>query len=105
MASKHIKSYRSKLRSIIEKNPVSKHRTKLLRELAVEIGAADTSEFGADAASENRIFINNIQLALQTATMIDMCRTASRNFWIAIVAAIIAGLSAVAAWVAVLSSR
>jgi hypothetical protein len=49
------------------------------------------------------MIVNNINHALQTASMIEMCRIASRNFWIAIVAAIIAGFSAVAAWVAVLS--
>jgi hypothetical protein len=38
----------------------------------------------------------NIHYALQTATMINMCKTANRNFWIAIVASL-------AAWTAVLT--
>lgn len=101
MASKHIKRYRQELRSIIEKHPPSNPRTKLLRELAVKIGAGDSSEFGADAASENRILINNIQIALQTASMINVSETAAKNHRIAIIASIAAVLSAAAAWCAI----
>ncbi len=45
---------------------------------------------------------DNILKALQTASMIDMCKTSAKNYKIAIVAAIIAALSALAAWFAVL---
>jgi hypothetical protein len=100
MTSKYIK-HRRELRSIIEKHPPGNHRTKLLRELAVKVGAGDTSEFGADAASENRILVNNIQIALQTASMINVSETAAKNYRIAIIASIAAVVSAAAAWCAV----
>jgi hypothetical protein len=42
----------------------------------------------------------NIHIALQTATMIDMCRTANRNVWVALIASVVAFLSMIAAWLA-----
>jgi len=39
--------------------------------------------------------VRSIQQAIQTITMVDMCKIAARNFWIAVVAAI------AAAWVAI----
>ena len=54
---------------------------------------------------ENQIteseIVHNIQFALQTKTMIDECRIASRNFWIALVATLIALLAMLAAWTGV----
>jgi hypothetical protein len=51
--------------------------------------------------SESELVLN-INNALQTETMIDMCKTASRNYWIFFVTAIAAIFSALAAWSAIL---
>ena len=55
---------------------------------------------GANASEPE--LVANIQTALQTASMIIVCRISNKNHWIAIAAAIAAILSALAAWVAVL---
>ena len=46
--------------------------------------------------------IQNINDSLRTEATVNMCKVASRNFWIAIFAAGIAFLSAAGAWVAAL---
>lgn len=51
--------------------------------------------------SDPKVTADRIQQALQTASMINMAETAARNYWIALVASLIALLSAAAAWVAV----
>jgi hypothetical protein len=73
-----------------------------LQELAGEVGASTISRRGAFHASEPEL-IDNINDALRTAAMIDMCKTANRNFIIALIAAVAAALSALAAWIAVLT--
>lgn len=112
MAYEKIEQYKKQLIEIVQRpkqaggNPVT-GTNEDLQELAQKVGASTRiihiDEHGnqADRAAGIAILIDNIHTALQTATMIEMCRIAARNFWIAIVAAIIAGLSAVAAWVAV----
>ena len=91
-------------------------RLEKLQRLAKEVGAsvirmergrliADSSgritseEMSRNAISETEI-VHNIQVAFQTETMLDMCKTAARNFWIAVIASLIAFLSMVAAWIA-----
>lgn len=86
-------------------------RERLLA-LAKKVGASRSrykDVGGEDNATESQL-VDNIHQALQTASMVNMCRTsaamceiASRNYKIALVAAVVAGLSAVAAWVAVLA--
>ena len=84
--------------------------TQLAREVGVSITlmgqppivSPDLIPMAKNLITETEI-VHNIELALQTWTMINMCKTASRNFWIAIIASLIAFLSMLAAWVAVLS--
>ena len=66
------------------------------KELAIKVGASPIPEITTIPELTERI-----HQALQTASMIDMCSTASRNYWIAFVAALVALASAVAAWAAV----
>ena len=79
-----------------------------LRRLARRVGASirSTSErngrIGGRPALISEI-IGNIHTALQTHSMIDACRISGRNFWIAVIASIVAFLSMVAAWVAAFS--
>jgi len=64
-------------------------------------GRITSEEMSQNAITETEI-VQNIQAALQTETMIDMCKTAGRNFWIAVAAATIALFAMVAAWAATL---
>jgi hypothetical protein len=64
-------------------------------------GRITSEEMSRNAITETEI-VQNIQGALQTETMIDMCKTAGRNFWIAVAAATIALFAMVAAWAATL---
>lgn len=75
-------------------------RYRALRDLAIEVGASTISTYHQKPANEGEL-ADNIHQALQTATMIDMCKTASRNYVIALIATIIALGSAVALWIAV----
>ena len=90
-------------------------RLERLQKLAKEVGASVTRmekiqvrhEFTTSGQiiykPSNEItemeIVHNIQVALQTETMIDMCKTASRNFIIALAASAIALLSTIATWV------
>ena len=90
-------------------------RLKKLKALAREVGASVirmeplqmrndmgvTYYVNRDIITESEI-VHNIQFALQTETMVDMCKTASRNFWIALAAMLIAGLAMLAAWAGVI---
>ncbi len=113
MTHRETEEHRKKLAEIINSpsepdgNPAkgTKHD---LRELARKVGAstramyvnpASAKPVGYDASISD--LIDNIHQALQTATMIDMCKTASRNYVIALIATIIALGSSVALWIAV----
>ncbi|MBA7673315.1 hypothetical protein ES703_81510 [subsurface metagenome] len=120
MTRKEIQECRQRLREIL-KNTDEKKRLDNIKELAREVGAstahtkivgATTSQRGTMTVTEiyqNPIseseLVQNINFALQAETMIDMCNTASRNFWIAVVAAIAAVVSALVACIAVLTTR
>jgi len=119
MTREKIAEYRQKLRDILNDED-EKKRLENLKKLAKEVGAgyvhteiAPTTTTVPDgngilttihqnpiSISESELVLN-INNALQTETMIDMCRIANRKFWISIVVAIIAFLSALAAWVAI----
>jgi hypothetical protein len=100
MRLKEINDYRKKLVDTCQ-IANSGERNKKLLELRAELGASgcgrDTSTGERDA--EN---IAGINQALQTETMIEMCRITDRNVKVAIIATIIALISALAAWTAVL---
>ena len=75
-----------------------------LRKLARKVGANITgAPAGGFNAGEPEL-IDNINKALQTATMIDMSKTSVKSCIIAILAAIAAIVSAFAAWAAVFKS-
>ena len=122
MKRKEIAEYRQRLNKILNMEDQGT-RVGELKRLAKEVGAGyEHTEIAAVTATtthttwsgtlhettthENSIseseLVLNINNALQTETMIDMCNTASRNFWIALTSAIIALLAMVAAWAAVL---
>lgn len=98
MIHKEIEACRQRLIDI-KKMPNSGERNKAYIELEAELGA---SGCGGDMPPGERDaeHVRSINQALQTATMVN---ASARNFRIAIVAAIAAVLSALAAWVAVLS--
>jgi len=91
-------------------------RFKKLETLAKEVGASVTRmekvQKGHDAArvyyeEQNTIteteIVHNIQESLQTHVMINMGKTAARNFWIAVISAATALLAMSAAWAAVVA--
>ena len=106
MTRKGIEGYRQRLADIQNK-PDAKERSNALRELAKKVGASThgLSMFGdsdREGVAEANL-VANIHNAPQTATMIDMCKTANRNFIVVLIAMVIALGSVAAAWVAVLS--
>jgi len=91
----------------IQKEEQARIRLDKLVALAKEVGASTTKmvQYPDEPLASNKIteteIVQNIEVSLQTASMIYMCRIASRNFILAIIAAGAALLSALAAWVAV----
>jgi len=79
-------------------------RFKELRKLALEVGGSFISKERQKTANEGEL-TEGIHIALQSAAMIDACRTAARNFWITLVVAIAAVVSALVACIAVLTTR
>ncbi|MHC4394427.1 MAG: hypothetical protein ACYS1A_02115 [Planctomycetota bacterium] len=117
MTHKEIEVYRQRLAQIkIDLKGKSKREQRIteLLSLAMEVGASTGRQRADDGGVDPVGLVNNIHIALQTAAVIDMCKTATEgyematkanrnaciNFWIA---AAIAFLSAVAAWVVALS--
>jgi hypothetical protein len=109
-----IEKRKKELNEILKEGDVDA-RLKKLKVLAKEVGASVTRmgdvQIGHNAAKvfyEQRNIIteaeivHNIQESLQTHIMINMSKTASRNFWIALAAMGISLLAMVAAWAAVL---
>jgi hypothetical protein len=97
MKRKESKDYSEELRKILQESDVAK-QNQPLRDLAKEVGAQQPNSKGVEFRDE---IVKNINHALQTLAMIEMCKTASRNFVIALIATLIAFGSAIAAWVAV----
>jgi hypothetical protein len=105
MGHKEIEQYRKRLVGLIKNLPEKVNETlpeglkKNLMDIAREIGACTRSVHIKDngelvvynATTED--LISNIHQALNTASMIDACRTAERNFGVAIIASIIAFIS------------
>lgn len=94
-----------KRKELVEINKMEnfKERKKRLKELQKEVGASLYRVFvkgNEDSLSE---LTENIHYALQTASMINMCKTTTKNCEIASRATKIALGSAIAAWVAVLA--
>ena len=98
MASDQIEAHRLKLTQILA-NDQNKHNS--LKDLSKKVGASITDRYKGHGEASIPQLVDNINQALQTATMIDMCKTANRNYKIALIATIIALGSAVALWIAV----
>ena len=114
MTLKEIKIKREELAFILREDNAGIRIEKILI-LAKKIGASvlkmeriqtNTGLIKSSYSKENSIteseIVSNIHEALQTETMIEMCRISNRNFWIALIATIIALLSMIAAWMAAL---
>jgi len=120
MTRKQIELYRMKLVRIQMENDTHR-KWEETRDLAPEIGASiwrihpfkdsdvkalthDGTKMKIREAKEATTaeIVYNIHYALQTAAMVDMCRSANRNSIIAIIASSISLLSMVAVWVAVI---
>lgn len=104
MTHKENEKYRKRLTQIKIDLKGKEHREQRIAELlslAMEVGASTGRQRSADGSVDPIGLVNNIHIALQTASMIDMCRTANRNFVIALTAVGVAIVSALAAWVAV----
>ncbi len=116
LTNTEIEEYRNKLSEIVQM-PDSGNKKKIpgldteydtgqykrflkLRELALKIGASHISTERQKTANEGEL-VYAINMALQSATMINMSKTASRNFWIAVSAMMAAVISAIAAWAAI----
>ena len=106
MTHKEIKEKKNELNAILAKEDAGT-RLRELQQLAKKVGASVTRTERHDmdslhssvgnAISESEI-VHNIQVTLQTETMINMCKTAARNFWITLVAMLIAVLAMLATW-------
>ncbi len=111
MKRKEIEKKKVELDEIL-KEPDENDRLNKLKALAKEVGASVTrmgkilvkhdTYGGQQYREENQIteseIVHNIQFALQTETMINECKIASRNFWIAVGATLVAFLATLAAW-------
>ena len=121
MTRKEISGYRQELHNILQKEKEDQ-RIEELKTLAKKVAAgyvntqiaAVTSDpphgslgsvkhIHQNPISESEL-VQNINNALQTETMIDVCKTAARNYWITVAAAVAAALSALAAWLAIVNS-
>lgn len=99
MAHKEIEGHKQRLVDIKNMSHVGE-RNEAYIELGAKLGASGCGSNLLPAEREVE-HIRGINQALQTATMIDMCAIAARNFWVAIIATIIALISALAAWSAI----
>ncbi len=109
MRRKEIKQQQTEKITILTEED-ARIRLEKLQELAKKVGASTTRMVSTTNQSgivvgtmlSNKIteteIVQNIEQALQTASMFDMCRTAARNFWFTMLAALAAFLSALAAW-------
>lgn len=126
MTDTEIEAYRNRLNELTDKCSNGEQEKKIcsqLQDLARKVGASRLSvcvfsEGAQIKDADTSILIHNIHQALQTASMVNMCRTATQGYEIATEAsnravkvsksalkqswiiAVIAFLSAVAAWVA-----
>lgn len=87
----------------IDKMLESGERLQKARNLAHELGASTLEPYAQGKEANVGVIINNCYRVLQTMTMVNACKTAAKNYKIALTATIIAILAMLAAWVAVLS--
>ncbi len=103
MTDKELEQYRTELLEIMSgrKKEPAKDKGIQLRELANKLGASGEMYRASPANAGEAELVANILTALQTASMIIICRTSNKNYKIAIAAGIAAIFSALAAWAAV----
>ena len=116
MTLKEIDAKKEKLKQILRQDD-EVTRLKELKTLAKEVGASAARFQGTlseNYQSPNVIteeeLVHNIHEVFQTETMIEMSRIAARNFWIAVIASMVAVVSVLisflimlATWTAVLA--
>lgn len=131
MTHEEIEACRQELQNALEKHEAKAlsdvDALKALRELAKKVGASTQRVFFNNTVSGTKPVCNdaavpelayNIHFALQTASMIDACRTAAKNHeitlkaqesarlsqWISVAVMFAAIASAIAAWAAAMRS-
>lgn len=72
-----------------------------LADLAKKVGASTTNRYKGYGKASIPELVENIDRVLQTASMIDACRTSAENYKIAVTASKTSIVSAIAAWAAV----
>ncbi|MBA7701901.1 hypothetical protein ES703_110648 [subsurface metagenome] len=80
------------------------NKDALLKKLNEEAGASTQMYQAAPANADLTELAKNFCELIQTGAMVNMCKSAAKNYKIAFVAAITAALSAFAAWTAVFVS-
>lgn len=122
MTQKEIDQYWAQLVAILQQT-AAEQQYEHVQKLALEVGASiwrihpfrdsdirgstpDATGMNALAAKEATMAetVQNIHHALQTATMIDMCRTANRDSRVTLRALRFSVLSMIAAWVAAVAA-
>lgn len=104
MSWKNIEENLKKLYKI-RKIKDTEERKRKLKEMGEETAAPELKRNLKGGEPTRSELEENIHIALQTQTMIEMCKISSRNYIIALVASGAALLSAFAAWVAVLVDK
>jgi hypothetical protein len=111
--AKLVEEAKSELFKIIDSNDTETVRIAELKKLAKKVGAGTEHTENESPIPRDKGFsirsrpiseselVQNIQQALQTLTMIDMCKVATKNYRIAIVSTLAAVISALGAWTAV----
>lgn len=101
MTHKEIEDWPQELAEILKKQEPEKRR-KLLA-FAKQVGASQSNwaRIGGESDATESQLVDNIQRAIQTVSIVNMCRTAGNNYRIALIATIIAVLSMLATWAAV----
>ncbi len=111
MTRKEIEEKKKELIGILKEDNMP-NRLEKLQKLAKEVGASVTRiglppvipgegiPVARNVITESEI-VHNIQVALQTETMVDMSKAAARNFWIAVGAMLIALFAMLATWLGV----
>ncbi|UCE07346.1 MAG: hypothetical protein JSW07_04760 [bacterium] len=98
MTHGQIEAYRVKKTEILAKG---ENVYDSLVELAKEVGASITNRDKGHGKTSEPQLVENIDFALQTASMIETCKTSAENYKIAIKASKTAFWSMIAAWAAI----
>jgi hypothetical protein len=105
MTDKEIENKRNELIQIVKMSSgTNNERLKKLRELASEVGASHKSIESQKTANEGELVVG-IHTALQTASMLNTCKAATKAWIIALISAFASVLSAGAAWMAVIQMK